>query len=110
MACVETQSGFSFRAEVSAVKTLSHPFSDAVSPTGSRCDRITKTPDKPSQCCGSPYFPLTGLRMVRPPHLAKDAELFRPLHLLHAVARFSSLLAPPVEKASTWIDHTPQFI
>jgi hypothetical protein len=87
-------------AEGSAVSTLSHPFSDAFR-LGSRCASITNSADRPSQCCGSPYFPLIGFLCGRLLNSAIGAALLRPLHLQHAVARFSSALEPPIECAST---------
>src|SRR5581483_12300048 len=89
------------------LRTFSHAFSPAVSFSRLLSASITNTEVRPSQCCGSPYFPLIGLRFSRCSHLSTAAALFRPLHLAHDATRFPSLHSPPVEKACTWSRTAP---
>ena len=71
-----------------ALNACSHDLSPNVSLARLRSANITNTEVKPSQSCGSPYFPLIGPRFSRWFHWSKVAELLRPLHLAHAVQRF----------------------
>jgi hypothetical protein len=57
-----------------------------VSAAASRYASITNSDEKPSQFCGSPYFPLTGFSIGR--RGAADAD---------SVAGVGDSLAPPIE-------------
>src|SRR5580658_10427383 len=82
--------------ETGALSALSHSRSPAVSLSENRNANMTNIEDSPSQCCGSPYFPLTGLCLCRRSHSASGMEFFRVLHFQHDVRRFSLSLGPPV--------------
>src|SRR5262249_53381176 len=79
---------------------FSHCLSEAVKLFGSRRASATNSAIKPSQYCGSPYLPLTGLCLGRFAHRSSGAEFFRTLHLQQEVTRLSSAVAPPAENAS----------